>query len=246
MNRAGAVALAALVLASCSSQGVSTSAPSSAPSGVVDAGPVPDDHGIAEDVISGVRDSTVAIRGLGCPRVLVGSGFVIEPALVLTSAHVVAGVAAPTLRLSGVDDGLTGRVVAIDPVRDLALVAATGLEAPPLPLGDAIDDLLVALVGYDGDGAESERPGRIDRHIRATGNDIHGSPADGRDALVVAADVDPGHSGAPLVDADGLVVGVVFSSVTGGRPTAFAVQTSEVETFLEERPDDPSGPGDCR
>ena len=231
MNRAGAVALAALVLASCSSQGVSTSAPSSAPSGVVDAGPVPDDHGIAEDVISGVRDSTVAIRGLGCPRVLVGSGFVIEPALVLTSAHVVAGVAAPTLRLSGVDDGLTGRVVAIDPVRDLALVAATGLEAPPLPLGD---------------GAESERPGRIDRHIRATGNDIHGSPADGRDALVVAADVDPGHSGAPLVDADGLVVGVVFSSVTGGRPTAFAVQTSEVETFLEERPDDPSGPGDCR
>ena len=91
-------------------------------------------------------------------------------------------------------------------------------------------------LGYDRDGEPDWRPGQISQHIRATGLDIYRNSGPGRDALVLSMDVDPGHSGSPLVNSLGQVVGVVFSSVKGGSSTAYAVQVNELNSFIDDLP----------
>ena len=52
-------------------------------------------------------------------------------------------------------------------------------------------------------------------------------------------DVDPGHSGSPVINDSGEVVGVAFSSVKGGAATAYAVQINELNSLIDELRENP-------
>jgi|GEM_PF-403800 len=203
-------------------------------------------HGLPKSLVERLQASTVQVRGLDCRIAQFGTGFVVGPDLIATAAHVVAGILAPIVRLDGAD--ISTRVVAFDPVSDLALLRPTGdvVLPPALELGYPTAGVMGVVLAHDGDGVRVVLPMVVDRLIRATGEDIYGRSGGGRDALELVASIRSGHSGAPVVDGDGLVLGVLFSRLRGGGPVAYAVQGSELALLVDGLAAGERGAGPCR
>ena len=178
--------------------------------------------------------SVVRVVSSGCDRRSSGTGFVLDTDLVVTNAHVVAGAEEVLVHPP---HGLPrdAEVVAFDAERDLALLVIADLEVPALARAAASVDTPAVVIGHPG-GQQTPRvaPVRIDRRREAIGRDVFDDRPASRQVLVLAADLERGDSGAPVIDADGRVVGVVFA-VSPDRPTtAYAIDDTELEAFLTE------------
>ncbi len=177
-------------------------------------------------------ESVLQISGELCNRDMVATAVVVDEGLVLTNAHNVAGSEGPLTLTSAGGRQFAGEVVALDAERDLALLTVAGLSAPPLPAartgeGEAgtilrlANDLTPTKVAYTGSDP-----------ITVVGHDMYDNPSDLRRSSVrVLADVGPGWSGAPVLDGDGRMVGVVYAE---SRSTGFtyAVASDEIERFI--------------
>ena len=208
-----------------------------------DTGPPPSEIPVSREVVDRVTASTVNVEAVGCGRQYEGSGFAVRDGLVVTNAHVVAGAEAVDVRRP---DGevLSGRVVAFDDDRDLALVRVDGLGQAPLPLARASEGQDAVEVGYPG-GQDTPRPQPASvRQIRtATGRDIYGRDRTEREVLFLAARLARGDSGAPVADGQGRVIGVVFAISPDRETTAYAVTAAEVQAVLDAPREE--GTGDC-
>jgi len=153
------------------------------------------------------REVTVRIRSLGCDRLGVGSGFVLPGGLIVTNRHVVG--TPRTIEVStwdGVALEVTVDGVALD--SDLAVLRT--LEAESLPSVElreatAVVGEPVIVVGYPEGGPSTITTGRV---VAVQDGELFGEPAE---VLVIDAAVREGNSGGPVLDADGLVIGVVFA-----------------------------------
>ena len=94
-----------------------------------------------------------------------------------------------------------------------------------------------------------ESPMRIAEQISARGTNIYHDAPTTRDVYVLAAVTEPGDSGAPLVDEEGGVVGVVFAFDLSEPTTAYALTDAELDAVLDpviaSHPRAPVGTGDC-
>jgi len=187
--------------------------------------------GIDPGVAAQVAASVVRVEGQACNIVLDGSGFAVGPDTIVTNAHVVAGERATDVYTN---DGrrLDAAVVAFDPSRDLALLHVPGANLAPLALGDAPPGTVGSVLGHPGGGSLRGAPARVDRLVNATGTDIYRTGRSDRAVLVLAADLAPGDSGAPLVDGAGHVMGVAFAIDPGSSNTAYALADSELDPIL--------------
>jgi S1-C subfamily serine protease len=237
------VVLAATVLA-CSSEDIPKIIPGGPLGDPVEVGSPPVEHGLTDQVSGRLLAATVGVRGLDCRRAQVGSGFVVTGTLVVTAAHVVAGIDAPILTVAG--EELASRVVGFDPVADLAVLEPVSdlHDLAPLEIGLPAAGSVAAILVHEADGPRLV-PAALESLIRATGADVYGRPAEGRDAMVLSASVLTGHSGAAVVDRAGVVVGVTFSRARGGSPVAYAVQASAVRSLLERVESSPEPAGPC-
>jgi S1-C subfamily serine protease len=192
--------------------------------------PVPEpDVTVADPVVAAAADSLVKVTGIACDRGLEGSGFVYASERVMTNAHVIAGVAEPFVQIGGVGPRLPARVVVFDPDRDVAVLAVPGLTGDVLAFDPDVqrgEDAVVA--GFPGDGPLVATPARVRGTIRALGEDIYSEDSVSREVVAVRAQVRPGNSGGPLLDADGRVVGVIFAASTTDADTGYALSTAEV------------------
>jgi S1-C subfamily serine protease len=186
------------------------------------AGPVPYPSGSeVKAAVASAKPSTVKVVAIGCGEFQEGSGFVVAPGLVVTNAHVVAGTTSISVALGGANFGAAlVKVVFFDPEFDLAVLRVHGLSARPLTL----DPNLVGrgteavVLGYPEGGPLAIDPAGVRSELLATGLDIYGRQPTVRAVYVVQALVRPGNSGGPLVEPNGLVIGVVFSrSPTNSR-----------------------------
>jgi S1-C subfamily serine protease len=187
--------------------------------------------GVSRDVAEAVTRSTVRVDGVACDRVQEGTGFVAGDGLVVTNAHVVAGETHTHIDTS---DGrrLDTAVVAFDPNRDLAILRVPGLGLPALPEGQGHVDDTGALFGHPGGGPLREAPMRIAEQIVAHGTNIARTASTEREVFVLAATTRPGDSGAPVVDQQGRVVGVMFAYDISRQTTAYALTRNELDAVL--------------
>jgi S1-C subfamily serine protease len=198
-----------------------------------DTGPPPSEIPVSSEVVEQATESTVKIDARGCRTGYVGSGWVVGDDLVVTNAHVIAGSDQIEVRRT---DGeiLTAEPVRFDPNRDLAVLRVAGLGRPALPMGEVEPDGDGAAIGYPG-GQDQPRvaPATTREQRRTVGRDIYGSSRAERDVVYLAASLQRGDSGAPVINPDGEVVGVVFAISPDRSTTAYALSPAEVREVLD-------------
>ena len=204
-----------------------------------DPGPVPADHGLSESDLAAAVESSVRVWGPACRGIVrEGSGFaVLDGDLVVTIAHLMIGMQAPTVELS--DGGELGAVlVAFDPVNDLAVLRAAGAGLRPLPLSEAVPDGTIgAVLAWEAEGFPDPTPFRIDRPVTVLTDIVGGDERIERPSWLLAADAEVGDSGAALVAAvEGrtTVVGVAWgASRRGGGGVAYATRAGALGELLD-------------
>ena len=191
----------------------------------------------ATSVTRRAQEFTVRIRSLGCVRFGVGSGFVLPGGIVATNRHVIEeprevtvntwdGVTIPTV-VSGI--AVDSDLALLQLAADVDLPVAQ-LRTSPVAVGEP-----VFVVGYPGGGPATITTGQV---IDRVDGEVLGEPTD---VIRVDARVQPGNSGGPLLDADGLVVGVIFAQEVGSeRGLAVPIQTL-LERIDEAAFEPPSG-----
>jgi S1-C subfamily serine protease len=207
--------------------------------------PAPAIPGITPSLVSQVTASTVRVSGMACGSRLQGSGFSPAPDTIVTNAHVVAGTTrTEVLRPDG--RALPATVTAFDPVRDLAVLSVPGLGQPSLGLGSAVVGETAAVFGHPlGQAAIEVSPAKVLRRVTADVGDIYDRPSSPRQILILNAALDPGDSGAPLVNAAGKVVGIAFAVSNLRAATAFAVASEELAPVLAQPRGGPVSTGRC-
>lgn len=210
---------------------------------------VPDPAAITRRV-DGARESVVQVSGETpeCSSGVTGSGFVIEDGLVMTNAHVVAGVDAPQVRVRQGDRPERATVVYFDPATDIALLSVPGLASSPLRLADepaATGDPAV-VAGFPSSGPYRTEPVRIRTTVRAVGDDIYGQAGVEREVYAFRGVVLPGNSGGPLLAPDGRVLGMVFGADEEAESTGYALTTTPLRAALDQPRSGLVDTGSCR
>jgi S1-C subfamily serine protease len=174
----------------------------------------------------------VQIQSRGCGGLLFGSGFPLQPGLVVTAAHVVAGTSDPQV-VTRDGSRVPATVVFFDPDRDLALLRVPTLDLQPLRLAPAAGNgQPAALVGYPGGGRELVVGAQVVAEVTAHGSDIYAKGRALRQVYVLSARVRQGDSGGPVVDLDGRDLGVVFAASTASDSTGYALTDGELRAAL--------------
>ena len=191
-----------------------------------------------------VRNAVVRVEGEACDQIQDGTGFAVTRDLVVTNAHVVAGERQTSVFLPD-GERRAARVVRFDPRRDLALLQVPGLGLAPLALGHGATGMVGAVYGHPGGGPLRPTPARIAEEIDARGTDIYRTTPTSRSVFVLASQLAPGDSGAPLVDPNGTVVGVAFAIDPATNTTAYALTDAELRPVLEAVPTHTAETGSC-
>ena len=197
-----------------------------------DPGPVPSDDGLTDDQRIEIVAGTVRITGFACGVEVEGSGFAVGPDLIATNAHVLVGIEDTVVETMFATE-LPAVAVAFDPVADLALLRVPGAGLTPFELGTAPDGTIGTLVGWEDTGQPEPTPFLIDRPVTVRIDAVIGDERVERPSWLVAAHIESGDSGAPLVDQDGVVVGVAYATTRRDAGVAYATRASELEELLE-------------
>ncbi len=170
----------------------------------------------------GVRSashSVVRVLGTACGLAIEGSGWVVEPGVVVTNAHVVAGEHDTTIEVDGREPEMSAYAIAFNPTDDISVLRVPGLSLPSLTLASApAQGRAGAILGYPENGPLDAQPGRIGTTQSIITDDAYGRGPVSRLLTPLRGLVRPGNSGGPLVDRNGNVLTTVFASTTGGGP----------------------------
>lgn len=190
--------------------------------------------GQLDPAVQKARASVVKVSGKGCGGISTGSGFIAAPDLVVTNAHVVAGVAKPTI--TDANGQHTATVVWFDPELDVAILRSTALTAAPLAMTGAIaaNGTAAAVLGYPGGGDMTAEPASILDSFIATGRDIYNQETVRRQVYSVKATVAQGNSGGPVINQDGAVIGLIFAKSATYAQVGYALTMQQVVYVLEQ------------
>jgi S1-C subfamily serine protease len=188
--------------------------------------------------------TVVHVQGESCAALVIGGGVVIAPNLIVTNAHVIAGMKMVEVRFPG-GELVPVEVVGFDANRDLGLlrIEQAGLVPAPFIRGEtAATGLLVAV---DTEGDRSERLFEVVRRILATGDNIYRAPGASRRALELQMHVNRGESGSGIFDEYANLLGVVFAGSRREDGRSYAVTSGEIQDFVDESALNPTPVGPC-
>jgi serine protease Do len=159
-----------------------------------------------------------------------GAGTIWHPdGLIITNAHVVQN-RSPHVTLP---DGTTraARIVAYDSDIDVAALSVDASHLPTIELGESRrlqPGQWVMALGHPWGVSGAATAGVV----IGVGNDLPEMPRSGREWIAVALHLRPGHSGGPLVDVQGRLVGI--NTMMTGLEVGMAVPVHVVKAFLKQ------------
>lgn len=170
-----------------------------------------------------------------------GSGFIVSPnGYLITSQHVVADTEAQYTVVLEPTKKYSAKVLARDPINDIAILKIEGKKFPYLEL-DSLDNIelgqeVVAIgnaLGEFHDTVSSGIVSGLSRHIQATNHATQQSERL-RGLIQTDAAINPGNSGGPLVNMRGKAIGINTAVVMGAQNIGFAIPISYAVKDLEE------------
>jgi len=189
-------------------------------------------------VLNAAAQSVVRITGnaYACGQSQSGSGFVVSSDRVITNAHVVAGVTNPVVDVRG-GPALQSTVVYFDPIGDLAVLAVPGLDLKSLPLGPTVSSGTDAVSdGYPFGGPFVSLQVGVDQVGTVNVQNIYNSGTAPREIYSLAANVQEGDSGGPLLTTSGVVAGVIFAKGATTPNVGYAITMKSVAPVAAEAP----------
>ncbi|HUQ83856.1 MAG TPA: trypsin-like peptidase domain-containing protein [Gemmatimonadaceae bacterium] len=173
-----------------------------------------------------------------------GSGFITDPnGTIVTNAHVVSGATRVSVAMR---DGKTfpAKVLGVDEQNDLAVLKIDARNLPVAPLGSSDDIIIgewaIAIGNPYGFLLGNTEPSVTAGVVSATGRNLIGQVEGGGayvDMIQTDASINPGNSGGPLVNADGVVIGVnasIYSPSGGSVGLGFAIPINRAKRVTED------------
>ncbi len=203
--------------------------------------------GILQAAVSKDMASVVKIEGSGCGGIVEGSGFVAANNLIITNAHVIAGITRPYV----IDKygQFAATPIWFDPNLDLAVLKVNNLGLSALTINGSTvsNNTPAAVLGYPGGGPFSAGPASVMDEFTAQGRNIYNQGQTERNVYEIKATVIPGNSGGPLVGTNGSVIGIVFAQSTVYNQVGYALttQTPLQEFHQAEATQQPVSTGTC-
>jgi len=169
-----------------------------------------------------------------------GSGFIIsEDGMVLTNRHVVSDKDAEYTVLTNEGKRFSAEVLALDPVKDLAVIKInTDEKFKPLPLGDSdmlqAGQTVIAIGNALGEFQNTVSTGVVSglgRNIIASGG---GESELLENVIQTDAAINQGNSGGPLLNLKGEAIGVNVARSQSGENIGFAIPINEGKRDIEQ------------
>ena len=184
-------------------------------------------QGAAPMNLETIRKAVVTIHALDADgeTIASGTGFFVAPeGMVVTAAHVLADAAGCSIELS---DGETMRctVAASDTAKDVMMLLVPGTPPAMLRWGSSA-------AAKDGDDISvvsnplGQLPGTFSKGIISASRVVKGTKL-----LQISAPISHGSSGGPLLNAQGLVIGVIRSTIESGQSLNFATATDAMRNL---------------
>jgi len=170
-----------------------------------------------------------------------GSGFIVSPeGLVLTSCHIINDPKDEYTIVLEPDKKYPAKILARDPINDIALLKIDGQGFPHIRLGDSdkieLGQSVVAIGNALGEFHDTLSAGIISglSRIITAGSPFSMQAERLRGLIQTDAAINPGNSGGPLVDLDGKVIGINTAMVMGAQSIGFAIPINYAKKILDE------------
>ena len=188
---------------------------------------------------SGFRVPQFRQKGTERKEVSSGSGFIVSSdGLVLTNKHVVQDAEASYTVLTNDGGKLDARVLARDPLQDLAILKIEGKDFSSLKLGDSsqvkIGQGVIAIGNALGEFRNTVSVGIVSglqRTVVASGA-VTG-PETLQELIQTDAAINPGNSGGPLLNLRGEVIGINTAVAQGAENIGFAIPINKAKRDVE-------------
>lgn len=168
-----------------------------------------------------------------------GSGFFVSSdGLIVTNKHVVDQKNAEYTVFTNDGKKHTAKVVARDPVLDIALIKIEGSGYPFLTLGNSdslnVGQSVIAIGNALGEYRNTVSVGVVSGLARKiTAGDLSGNTEVLDHVIQTDAAINPGNSGGPLLDLNGKVVGVNVAIAQGSQNVGFALPVNSIKSAIE-------------
>ena len=158
-----------------------------------------------------------------------GSGFIVHDDRIATNYHVINDMSIGYAKLVGKAEKHRVRVLVVDKERDLAIVEATGIDAPALFLGDSdtVEVMDTVYVAGNPQGLEGTVvPGSISA-IRQSKDLVP------LKFFQMTAPISEGSSGGPVFNGKGEVIGISFATLLNGQNLNFAIPVNYLKPMVK-------------
>ncbi len=174
-------------------------------------------------------------------RVGGGSGFIVSHnGIILTNKHVVQDPEATYTVAFEDDRRLPAKVIARDPINDIAILKVEEEGLPYAQLADSskmeLGETLIAIGNTLGEFKNTVSVGVVSglsRFISAQ-NEMSGEASFLRGLIQTDAAINPGNSGGPLVNTEGKVVGINVAVILGAQNVGFAIPINSAARDLAD------------
>jgi serine protease Do len=169
-----------------------------------------------------------------------GSGFFIDSSgMIVTNKHVVGDQGADYTAITNEGKEYPAKVLARDPVKDIAIIKVEGNDFPTLEFNNSnelkIGQTVIAIGNSLGEFYNTVSKGIISglqRNVTAgsgTGRTEHLT-----NIIQTDAAINPGNSGGPLLDVDGKVIGINVAMAQGAQNIGFAIPSNQIIKIIEQ------------
>jgi len=179
-------------------------------------------------------------KGTEKRKIGAGSGFIISSdGLIATNKHVVRDLNAEYVVFLNDGRKFKGKVLALHPVDDLALIKININNLPTIKLGDSdkikLGQTVIAIGNALGEFQNTVSVGVVSGLRRAIiASDERGNIERLENLIQTDAAINPGNSGGPLINLRGEVIGINTAIVSGAQNIGFAIPINRLKKMIQQ------------